>query len=65
MIFTDPSILCVFTCFGVEWLAASGKDSASVGWASPSSVVMVSHLPYVNNMVTIEFCGVKARENTV
>lgn len=47
-------LFVVFTCLGVEWLVASGKDSASLGWAScgsPGSVVMVIHLRDSNDTV--------------
>lgn len=53
----DHSFFHVYTCLGVEWAAASGKDSASLGWAScgsPGSVVMVIHLGDSDVMVTME-----------
>lgn len=52
------------TCLGVEWAAASGKGSASGGWASLGSVVMVIHLETVmsqlNTTVTMETSDVRA-----
>lgn len=53
-------VFCLFLFFtrlGVEWAAASGKDSASLVWAScgsPGSVVMVIHLRDSNNTVTTD-----------
>ena len=46
----------LFTCLGVEWAAASRKQSASLGWAacgSPGSVVMVMYLRDSDNTVTM------------